>query len=256
MNERLKAPQRWLDGGGPAGTRELLASARRPLRRTDEERARSQRLVAQLAAKPAALGLLSTLLGKALLATSVTVAAGAGAWSLRAQEEPALVANVVVIPAQGPGSPARSERRAQAPDPTLAAPPRDAFKLVAPMRLQPSASPLVVAAPTPGATVEAPTPTPETPTSSITEEARLVDRARAIVLADPHGADALLAEHARRFPAGVLSTERDLLAIESLVRQGRTDEARMRRADFGSKHPSAAYQRKLRWIFSEPDTNP
>jgi|CZKU01.1.fsa_nt_gi hypothetical protein len=71
-------------------------------------------------------------------------------------------------------------------------------------------------------------------------ERRLLEHARADLLR--HDADAALVavgEHARRFPRGVLSEERDALRVEALVAAARYDDARAAGATFRAAHPGS-----------------
>jgi hypothetical protein len=58
----------------------------------------------------------------------------------------------------------------------------------------------------------------------------------------PAEAYALTIEHAARFPAGALVQERELLAIQALVRLGRGNEAESRRTRFLAAFPGSAYR--------------
>jgi outer membrane protein assembly factor BamD (BamD/ComL family) len=70
-------------------------------------------------------------------------------------------------------------------------------------------------------------------------------RARQELSSDPSGALALTQEHARRFPSGTLSQEREVLAIEALARLGRTSEARRRLDAFRSRFPQSPHVARL-----------
>jgi hypothetical protein len=77
-----------------------------------------------------------------------------------------------------------------------------------------------------------------TPTASLREERRLLDAARdAIVRGEPAGALAATANHAARFPRGVLAEEREALRIRALARLGRMAEARSLLAELRVAHP-------------------
>jgi len=56
---------------------------------------------------------------------------------------------------------------------------------------------------------------------------------------------ALTAEHAQRFPRGVFVQERELIAIEALVRSERFAQAQTRAARFRKAHPSSAHLERL-----------
>ncbi len=76
-------------------------------------------------------------------------------------------------------------------------------------------------------------------------EGALLLRARQEIRSDPAGALALTDEHARRFPAGTLAPEREVLAIEALAALGRTSEARARLGAFRDRYPQSPHVARL-----------
>jgi len=76
-------------------------------------------------------------------------------------------------------------------------------------------------------------------------EVELVSRAQKSVKSTPAEALRLCDEHARRFPRGSLSQERESLAIEALFQLGRRDEAKARAARFKQAYPASGHLRKL-----------
>jgi hypothetical protein len=76
-------------------------------------------------------------------------------------------------------------------------------------------------------------------------EGALLLHARQALASDPHGALELTQEHARRFPAGALVPEREVLAIEALARLGRASEARSRLAAFRERFPQSPHVARL-----------
>lgn len=76
-------------------------------------------------------------------------------------------------------------------------------------------------------------------------EAHFLQRAHNAVDASPARALALTEEHASRFPTGTLGQERELVAIQALVRLGRVDEARARGARFAAAFPGSAHRRRI-----------
>lgn len=76
-------------------------------------------------------------------------------------------------------------------------------------------------------------------------EAALLDSARSALSTDPQRALALTQEHARRFPHGALSQEREVIAIEALTKLGQTDAAKARGSDFERRYPGSAHQPKI-----------
>jgi hypothetical protein len=73
------------------------------------------------------------------------------------------------------------------------------------------------------------------------DEPQLIERARKALAADPRRALALTQEHQRRFPAGALGVERDVIAVEALARSGQTAEARRRATAFEAKYPKSIH---------------
>jgi hypothetical protein len=62
---------------------------------------------------------------------------------------------------------------------------------------------------------------------------------------DPRSVLRLAAEHARRFPDGVLAPEREVLAIEALRALGRNDQAEERLRKFRATYPDSLHTRAL-----------
>jgi hypothetical protein len=69
---------------------------------------------------------------------------------------------------------------------------------------------------------------PRTADDTLEREVALLERARGDLDADPAAALNVLEDHARLFPQGKLSVERELLALDTLQRLGRLAEARER----------------------------
>jgi hypothetical protein len=90
-----------------------------------------------------------------------------------------------------------------------------------------------------------PSPGAVAPSSPPPNEGSLLLRARQALDVDPGATLALTQEHARRFPAGTLAPEREVLAIEALARLGRTSEARARLDSFRSQYPQSPHLSKL-----------
>jgi hypothetical protein len=79
-------------------------------------------------------------------------------------------------------------------------------------------------------------------------EGQLLRRAHDALASDPARALALTDDHTRRFPGGMLGQERELLAIEALVRMGRVGQARVRAASFLQRFPESAHARRVRTL--------
>ncbi|HRG99589.1 MAG TPA: hypothetical protein PLR99_25255, partial [Polyangiaceae bacterium] len=76
-------------------------------------------------------------------------------------------------------------------------------------------------------------------------EAALLRAAQDGLRGDPTVALARASEHARRFPRGALTQEREAIAIEALVKLGRGAEARARADRFAKSFPGSTHQRRL-----------
>jgi hypothetical protein len=95
----------------------------------------------------------------------------------------------------------------------------------------PAASPVTPAA-------SAPAPTTET-------ELAFLQRAQDSLATEPARTLALCAEHAQRFPRGVLGEEREVLAIDALTRLGHRDAAEARARRFLVTYPTSAHKRRI-----------
>jgi hypothetical protein len=87
------------------------------------------------------------------------------------------------------------------------------------------------------------------------DEPQLIERARRALGKEPRWALALTQEHQRRFPAGTLSVEREVIALEALARTGQTAEARRRARAFETRYPKSIHLphvRALLWRLDAP----
>jgi hypothetical protein len=107
---------------------------------------------------------------------------------------------------------------------------------------------------TPDATTTPDAPTPRLAPSELRAphhvdrdaEAALVRAAQAALLRDDAAnALALTRQHATRFAGGVHAEERDRIAIEALVRLGRTDDARAQAQRFFTHYPRSIYRPRI-----------
>jgi hypothetical protein len=99
-----------------------------------------------------------------------------------------------------------------------------------------------------------PTVTTKSPSGIAAEgpsELDLLHEARRLQNTDPAGALRAVARHIRLFPHGVLVQERELVALEALVRLGRGAEARARAATFLRLYPESMYTPRLRKLVSQ-----
>src|SRR6185437_12473589 len=93
-------------------------------------------------------------------------------------------------------------------------------------------------APSSGEGYVAGAPVPET-------EIELLQRAQGALAASPAQALALTREHTARFPGGAFSQEREVVAIQALLRLGQREEARARGARFVATYPGSGYRRRI-----------
>lgn len=97
-----------------------------------------------------------------------------------------------------------------------------------------------------GATLALDAPTDLTsPDDAVSRETRLLAQAQAALGSGPARALQLAYAHARLFPNGVLTQEREVIAIQALVRLGRMEEARRRAQAFELRFPGSAHQQKV-----------
>jgi hypothetical protein len=81
--------------------------------------------------------------------------------------------------------------------------------------------------------------------SSSSSEFVLVKRGQQVLVSDPNQALLIAEEHARLFPAGDLLQEREVLAVEALVRLGRRNEAKVRADALLRRFPDTPYMLRL-----------
>lgn len=124
------------------------------------------------------------------------------------------------------------------------APPARAPSPVVPSRVPPPSAPSA-------AEVAAPVAPAENAT-----EIELIDRAQRALAQQPAVARQWIDEHARRFPEGTFAQEREAIAIEALVGEGRLLEARSRAAQFRTKFPQSAYLRRIEAVLRNPKGQP
>lgn len=86
--------------------------------------------------------------------------------------------------------------------------------------------------------VAAPRPTPES-------EADLLRAAMEALVTEPRAVLSITNEHARRYPRGNLAQEREVIAIDALVRIGETAAARLRAERFLAANPRTAHHARI-----------
>lgn len=90
-----------------------------------------------------------------------------------------------------------------------------------------------------------PAPNPVPANSPNVSELMLLERAADVLRANPAAALALADQHATRFASGDLAQEREVIAIEALVRLNRRDDARARASRFFTAFPSSAHRLRV-----------
>jgi hypothetical protein len=86
------------------------------------------------------------------------------------------------------------------------------------------------------------------PTIESETEIQLLQRAQDALGSSPSKALDLVNRHVTRFPRATLGQEREVIAIDALVRLGRVGEARTRAAAFAAQFPTSAHLRRLATI--------
>ena len=79
----------------------------------------------------------------------------------------------------------------------------------------------------------------------------MLERAQDALKSRPREALALCDEHARAFPNGMLAQEREVIAIEALMKTGREQEARARAARFASRYPGSSHARRVDTLLAQ-----
>jgi hypothetical protein len=98
----------------------------------------------------------------------------------------------------------------------------------------------------PQGNVTTPSAAPEpVPQPSERPELSLLRQAQEAVATAPARALSLCATHAERFGGGVLGQEREVIAIDALLRLGRVTEAQGRAERFRATYPGSAHTRRI-----------
>jgi hypothetical protein len=226
----------WLDDEDLAPeVRRLLEAGTPATRLGGNEFDRSKRRLSALTAIPATAGVFMLLqqlaLGAALgMVTSVGVFVGG-----RVLTHPS------ATPAVHEARPAKSTKRLR----SAAVPRVPAAPSAAPSSEPPPERELASRPPVSANVSASPAPDASTP---FTSEAALLEQARRALVTDPSLTLAILSEHERRFPRGMLGVEREVLAVEALVRAGRWGDAEGRANRLRVRVPGSLYEERLRRI--------
>jgi hypothetical protein len=161
--------------------------------------------------------------------------------TLPAPRSPALpTADAVVLAEPAPAAPAVDAVVATEPAPPA----------IVATASSPAAAIEPVAASRPIAAMRAPAPTAQGVGGGDTEIA-ILEAAQDRLASNPAAALAYAERHAARFPDGVLAQEREVIAIESLVRLHRDAEARQRAERFYRDFPSSAHRARIEALVDE-----
>ncbi|AUX34079.1 MULTISPECIES: hypothetical protein [Sorangium] len=101
-------------------------------------------------------------------------------------------------------------------------------------------------------------PGPAAPRAALLERDELLREAgrlaeiRAVLARSPEAPLALLDEHRAEFPDGRLAAERELVAIDALLRSGRAGGARARAEAFLAQFPSSPHAGRVRRLIDAP----
>jgi len=202
-------------------------------------------------AAPAAAAPPSVLSGALIGAALGVLVSGTGLW-LQARGEPAPRVTAPRVTVTAPAEMPRPVTEARDVSPVHAPPPATAAAAASALRPAP-----IVASASAAASTAAPSAEPEPASGSVgvmtgpagpadTEtEAHFLQRAQDALATGPAQALALAEAHASRFPAGTLGQEREVVAIQALVRLGRVEEARARGGRFLAAFPGSAHRRRL-----------
>lgn len=82
-------------------------------------------------------------------------------------------------------------------------------------------------------------------------ELSLLRRAQESLHSNPRSALAMTVRHEQEYPSGLLAQEREVIAIDALVRLGRFGEARARADLFQSRYPGSAHARRLEQLLKD-----
>jgi hypothetical protein len=85
----------------------------------------------------------------------------------------------------------------------------------------------------------------EQPAAEPDGEFSLLRSAQQSLRVDPQRALDLCAAHTTQFPSGVMVQEREMIAIEALLRLGRIQQANARAATFSKSFPGSAHAARL-----------
>jgi hypothetical protein len=277
----VKEPRRWLDdASAPEDARELLRHARATRPADRRALALSAALIAKIVATPSAAAAWP-LAVKILVSASLLGTVGIGAkLAMPARLPPDAAPAAQSHPVRKRPSPDAAPRAVREPKALTFPAPPDAGSTSAVLPAPPvqsipavpsraSATTLRGAREQPLAAAATTSPSGQTASrialarsepeakdaaaeDQLLHEVQLLDHARALLARDPTAALRTVAAHAGRFPKPLLAAERELIAVEALLRLGRDEEARTRAADFMRAFSGSIYRKRVRALLAGP----
>ena len=194
----------------------------------------------------------------AAAATGSTAATGAAATKTAAVATGGVLKLTVIAAVGGTVIAAGAFQAGRSYEEVHAPPPRVVEKVVtvsvpvpAPSLPEPVVIPEPVVAPEPAPAPKRPgvhtkqQPPAPAPAAKLTEVELLEKAMSAMKAGDPKAALELTQRHAREFASGALIQEREMLAIEALVKLGRAGEARLKADAFRQKYPTSSHLLRL-----------
>jgi hypothetical protein len=92
--------------------------------------------------------------------------------------------------------------------------------------------------------------------STVPSEASLIDQAHRFLPQAPKRALAMTEKHRKLYPTGILSQEREVIAIEALKRIGESQAAEQRAKSFREEQPHSIHESRLRSVLGEKGEPP
>jgi len=242
-----REPKRWSAEPGDGDAQELLAGVRaaRAEGPSTEQLARMRAALSLPASLPLATGPGWPL--KLIVGALVLAGASFGLWrGLQPIENaaPLLQTTPKELPHSAPGAEPPALDRDAALKPVVLPAPRDERAVATKPKRSPAArrsgeSAARSAESAPAAPVD------------VQAELAILRPARAHVRSKPARALELVAEHARRYPRGALTEEREVIAIDALVASERLEDAAARAGSFFADYPRSAHARRVRTLLEE-----
>lgn len=236
----IRDPHRWLEdpAANPRLT-ELLESSGAPLDLPAAVNARVGEALQQLASTAARAGvaatakpsLLANLVAKPVIVGSIALAAAGGGlagYRLMARQSSVAESPGVVAEVRSPAVEQPAATPVEPPAATVSDLPLESDRAVV---ARPRAQAIATAS-----------------SSTLAEEARLLESVRAAIATDPSAARRILTQYDARFPRGALKQERALLAVRLAVAEGRRGEAKAQATELENAAKDSPYAKKAREV--------